>query len=131
MFWTSPTGWKWQWLTLQVILPLIGPIAVSFVVALLWQTGQPKFQIDTGVIVDITPWAMTFFAVALIGGGFHDIWLALALHRALFIFLLVDAAAVLIYASFIVIWRHQTGWVPPPSVYADIYPFGSLDCDMS
>ena len=83
----------------------------------MWLSGQPKFQMNWHVIVDVTPWALTFFTMGMLGNGFNDIWDQRATRGALFFFLIVEAAAVLIYASFIVIWRHDPNFVAPPSVY--------------
>jgi hypothetical protein len=117
VLWRHPKRWKWKWLIWQVIAPLVGPIAVSFIVALLWETGQPNFHMNLKVIVDVTPWALTFFTMALIGSGFNDVWGDLAQRQATAASLVVDAAAVLIYASFIVIWRHTPNFEPGTGVY--------------
>jgi hypothetical protein len=117
VLWKNPKEWKWKWLSWQVLAPLIGPIAVSFVVALLWETGQPNFHMNWKVIIDVTPWALTFFTMALLGSGFNDIWRDLGQQQATAAFLVVDAIAVLIYASFIVIWRHSPNFEPGTGVY--------------
>jgi cation transport ATPase len=117
MLWRNPKEWKWKWLSWQVLAPLAGPIAVSYLVALLWETGQPNFHMNWKVIVDVTPWALTFFTMALIGSGFNDIWADLGKNQATAAFLMVDAIAVLIYTSFIVIWRHTPNFEPGTGVY--------------
>lgn len=117
MLWRNPKDWKWKWLSWQMLAPLAGPIAVSYLVALLWETGQPTFHMNWKVIVDVTPWALTFFTMALIGSAFNDIWADLGKNQATAAFLVVDAIAVLIYASFIVIWRHTPNFEPGTGVY--------------
>ena len=96
----NPKEWKWKWLSWQVLAPLAGPIAVSYLVAcylvaLLWETGQPNFHMNWKVIVDVTPWALTFFTMALIGSGFNDIWADLGKNQATAAFLVVDAIGVI------------------------------------
>lgn len=117
MPWINPRMWKWRWVGFQVAVPLLGPIVVSAIVALVWETGQPAFHMDVKVIFDVTPWALIFFTMALLGSGFNDIWADLGNHRVLAIFLVVDVFAVLLYASFIVIWRHNSAFVPGNGVY--------------
>jgi hypothetical protein len=55
--------------------------------------------------------------MALIGGGFYDVWADWSIRPALSISLLLVAFVVLIYASFIVIWRHDPAFVPGTGVY--------------
>jgi hypothetical protein len=88
-----------------VLSPLAGPIAISTVVALFWMTLDPTIQIDRKVILDITPWALIFFSVALIGGGFVDIWPVMALRQVVLLSLLALAVAVVLYAGATVIFR--------------------------
>jgi hypothetical protein len=91
---------------------------VSLLVALLWETGQPNFHMNWRVVVDVTPWALIFFTMALIGSGINEVWGRVDQKQATFLALFVDAAAVLIYASFIVIWRHEPNFEPGTGVYA-------------
>jgi hypothetical protein len=118
VLWKNPLNWKWKWLSWQVLAPLLGPIVVSYFVALLWETGDQNFHMNLKVIIDVTPWALTFFTMALIGSGFNDVWGDLAKRQATAAFLVVDAVAVLIYAAFIVIWRHNEKFEPGTAVYA-------------
>src|SRR5882724_3005141 len=55
--------------------------------------------------------------MALLGSGFNDIWRDLGQQQATAAFLVVDAIAVLIYASFIVIRRHSPNFEPGTGVY--------------
>ena len=70
----DPRTWKWRWILFQVAVPLLGPIVVSALVAAGWETGQPTFHMDMKVIFDVTPWALIFFTMALLGSGFYDVW---------------------------------------------------------
>ena len=115
--WRNPRTWKWKWLLLQVAAPLIVPILVSAVAAFVWEIGVPTFHMDMKVVADITPWALVFFTVALLGSGFYDLWSDWTGRPALAVSLLSIAFVVLIYASFIVIWRHTPTFVPGTGVY--------------
>jgi hypothetical protein len=115
--WRNPKSWKWKWLSLQVIAPLGIPILVSALAAFVWEIGQPAFHMDMKVIADVTPWALVFFTMALLGGGFYDMWADWSTRPALSVSLLLVAFVVLIYASFIVIWRHSPAFVPGTGVY--------------
>ena len=64
---------KWKWILWQVVVPILGPIAISIVAVVLWWTGRTDFRIHWGLIVDITPWALTFYAVTLIGAALNDL----------------------------------------------------------
>jgi hypothetical protein len=116
MLWTHPRHWKWTWLNLQVLLPLAGPIVLSLLIALALITLKPKVPLNPDVIVDVTPWALIFFTMALLGSGIHDYWSAVARppapgvvrpSMAVIISILVVAAAILIYVTLIVADRLQ------------------------
>jgi hypothetical protein len=113
VLWTHPKRWKWSWLSWQVLSPLVGPIAVSFVAALLLKTMQHDVSLNRDVIVDVTPWALIFFTLALLGGGFNDVWPTLGRHKILFGFLVVEAVVVLMYVETTVSWRLQHPGVAP------------------
>jgi hypothetical protein len=116
--WRNPRTWKWPWLIWQVLSPLLGPIVVSLFAALLLKTMQHDVPLNRDVIVDVTPWALIFFTLALLGGGFHDIWPTLGTHKILFGFLLVETLAVFMYVETTVTWRLQhPGVVPDEGVW--------------
>src|SRR5260221_14721051 len=115
--WRNPRTWKWKWLIVQVFAPLGIPIFVSALAAAVWELGQPSFHMDMKVVADITPWALVFFTMALLGGGFYDLWADWTGRPVLSISLMSIAFIVLIYASFIVIWRHSPTFVPGTGVY--------------
>ena len=56
----------WRWILWQVFIPLLGPIAVSWVAVWGWASGTENFQPDLAVIVDVSPWALTFYSFTLI-----------------------------------------------------------------
>ena len=58
----------------QVLAPVLGPILISVLVVFLWSTGQPGFQMDWSIIVDVSPWALTFYTITLIGATMNDFW---------------------------------------------------------
>jgi hypothetical protein len=62
----NPKTWQWDWITWQVLAPILGPILISSVVVLLWQTGTRNFPIKWGIVVDVTPWALTFYCITLL-----------------------------------------------------------------
>jgi hypothetical protein len=108
---------NWKWLGWQVAFPLLGPIAMSLVIVLLWRSGNPAFRMNMEVILDVSPWALTFYALTLIGSALNEKWDKLATHGVLVGALIVVALAVAVYASFIVIWRHDPRFVAGASVY--------------
>src|ERR1700686_3489786 len=109
-----PATWKWKWIFWQVLAPVVGPIVISALVVILWQTGNPQFKADWRIIIDVSPWALTFYAVTLIGATMSDLWPKFSDHWVLGASLIVTAFAfsVALYASLIVIWRHGSGFVP-------------------
>ena len=86
--------------------------------ALLWWTGDKNFAIKWSLIVeDVTPWALTFYAITLIGATMNDFWSKLPSHPVLGVALILTAFAVAIYGAFIVIWRHNSAFTPGTGVY--------------
>jgi hypothetical protein len=113
----NPINWKWKWIFWQVIAPVAGPIMISALVVFAWRSGQNTFKVDWSVVLDVSPWALTFYTITLIGATMNDLWPKLGDHAALGVFLIVVAFSVALYASFIVIWRHDRAFVPGTSVY--------------
>lgn len=108
----------WKWVFWQVVAPVVGPIVISAIVAMLWWTGDKAFQINWPLIVeDVTPWALTFYAITLIGATMNDFWPKLARHPGLGVALILMAFAAAIYGAFIVIWRHNSEFTPGTGVY--------------
>jgi hypothetical protein len=112
-------NWEWSWIIWQVIVPIFGPAAISAFVVVLWWTGDPKFVVNWRLLIDdLTPWALTFYAITLIGATMKDLWPRLSVHPVLGSALLITAATIAVFESFIVIWRHNPQFTPGPPVYA-------------
>jgi hypothetical protein len=114
---------KWHWILWQVLAPIFGPIAISIGVVLLWQTGNPNFRISWPIILDVSPWALTFYCFTLIGTTMNDLWPNFKDRPILVIGLIVVALMVAIYASFMVIWRHDPNFRPGTNVYVVTFIF--------
>jgi hypothetical protein len=110
--WRHPKNWKWSWLSFQVLSPLVGPIAVSLIAWLLLTTTD-NVPLSWKVIADVTPWALIFFTMALLGGAFHDIWPNMGSHQILFGFLIAETIVVFMYIEQNVSWRLQHPGVEP------------------
>jgi hypothetical protein len=110
---------KWQWFLWQVVAPLAGPVVMSAIVVLLWSTGQPQFPINwTLVVGEMTPWALTFYCITLIGASMYNLLPTIAQRPALGGGLMFAAIAVSLYAGMIVIWRHDPTFNASVRVYA-------------
>lgn len=105
------------WLLWQVAIPLLAPIVISGVVVGAWATGNPTFTPSMSIIVDVSPWALTFYSLTLIGSTFNVFWPKLGTNAMLGIGLILTAVAVTLYASFMVIWRHDPTFSPGVPVY--------------
>lgn len=108
---------NWQWLIWQVAVPLAGPIVLSWLIILAWQTGNPNFTPRWSVILDVSPWALTFYSIALLGASLNELWPKMPAHPHLGTGLILIAALVAVYTAFMVIWRHSSGFVPGRNVY--------------
>jgi hypothetical protein len=108
---------KWKWILWQVVVPILGPIAISTVAVVLWWTGRTDFQIHWRLIVDITPWALTFYAVTLIGAALNDLIPDFSRRPGIGFSLILAALAVSLYAAFIVIWRHENDFSVGPRIW--------------
>lgn len=106
-----------KWIFWQVIVPILGPIAVSTLIIFAWTTGVPNFAPRIDVILDVSPWALTFYTLTLIGSTLNGFWAKLPDHPALGAALIAVASAVGIYAAFTIIWRHDNNFVPGAPVY--------------
>lgn len=108
---------NWAWMFWQVAVPVGGPIALSALFILLWWTGAEDFSPQWGLIIDVSPWALTFYALTLIGTTLHGFWPKLSDHKGLGFGLIGTALAVCVYAAFIAIWRHHESFAPSGGVY--------------
>lgn len=107
----------WRWLIWQVVVPIAGPIILSGVFVLAWQSGNPNFKPSMKIAVDVSPWALTFYTLALIGSTLNGLWPKISDHPGLGGSLILVAIAVGAYAGFMVIWRHDSTFVPGAPVY--------------
>jgi uncharacterized membrane protein len=108
---------NWGWIAWQVGIPLGGPIFLSSLFVMFWWTLNGNFHPKWDVVLDITPWALTFYALTLIATALRELWPRYADHPALFVWLAILAGVIIVYYAFMVIVRHQNAFVPPPSVY--------------
>ena len=107
----------WKWLGLQVGLPLAAPILLAGGIAALWLTLNPGFSPDIAVILDLTPWSLVFYSLALIGSAFlarssansPQPWLARMLGAV--------AGADIVYYALMVISRHNPTFAAPEAAY--------------
>ena len=116
----NPINWnlQWKWIIWQVAVPILSPIGMSVIFVYLWESGQPGFVIRWPIIIDISPWALIFYSMTLIGAAMHDFSPKFPDHQALGYSLIATAIAVVLYAGFIVIWRHDPKWNPGVAVYS-------------
>ncbi|MBS0418095.1 MAG: hypothetical protein JSR66_10305 [Proteobacteria bacterium] len=108
---------NWQWLIWQVGVPLGGPVILSWLIVLAWQTGNPGFVPKWNVILDVSPWALTSYSLTLIGASMNDLWPKIPSHPFIGCSLIVTALMITIYTAFMVIWRHNDHFLPGRSVY--------------
>jgi len=108
---------NWQWLLWQVGIPLGGPIVLSCLIVLLWQTGMPDFVPQWSIILDFSPWTLTFYALALIGGALYELWPYISTQRSLGSYLIGAGSAAQLYAAFLVVWRHNSAFAPTRGIY--------------
>ena len=106
-----------QWLLWQVGIPLGGPIALSWLIVLLWQTGMPDFVPQWSIVLDASPWTLTFYALALIGAALNELWPRISTQKFLGGLLIGFASVSQIFAAFLVIWRHDVAYIPNRNVY--------------
>lgn len=107
----------WNWLCWQVGLPLIGPLALSAIFALLWWSLQETFLPQIKVLVDVTPWALATYSLTLIGSALRLFWARSAQHPWLSAGLVAVALADTIYYAFMVIRRHDPTFVVASPAY--------------
>jgi len=114
----NPKDWNRKWLFWQVVAPIFGPILISAIAVLFWASIDARFKIKWDVILDVSPWALTFYTGTLIGATMDDFWPKVDTHRALAWALFGTAMAVALYAALIVIKRHDPDFVAGARVYA-------------
>jgi hypothetical protein len=112
-----PRNWNRKWLFWQVIAPIFGPILISAIAVFFWSSMNPAFNIKWDVILDVSPWALTFYTGTLIGATMDDFWPKVGNHQPLAWGLFGTAIAVALYAALIVIKRHDQAFVAGGKVY--------------
>src|SRR5215472_17639370 len=110
---------QWRWILWQVAIPILGPIGMSAIFLLAWKTGEPPdWAIKWHPIIeDVTPWALIFYSMTLIGATIDDFLPKFSAHIPFGVSLAVVAIAVTVYASFIVIWHQDANWHVRSPVY--------------
>ena len=116
---------KWQWLMSpksrwflwNFAAPVFGPIVLSGLFVILWMPLKKNFTPDFGIIVDVTPWAITFYTITLIGSTVDVVWEVISKQIGKAVGLVVIVLAVLVYTSNTIIRRHDTDFVLGPEVY--------------
>jgi len=94
---------NWQWLLWQVGVPLGGPVVLSCLIVLLWQTGMPDFVPQWSVVLDTSPWTLTFYTLALIGAALNELWPRISAQKALGGSLIGLASLAQIFVAFLLI----------------------------
>jgi len=108
---------NWNWLIIQVVIPIIGPIILSAVFAFAWSTGPNTFSPDLAIIVDITPRALSFYCLVLISISVSQIWHKLSANPFVGGSAIVMGALVAVYYAFTIVWRHDTAYMPSAETY--------------
>src|SRR5260221_587995 len=62
-----PSEWNKKWLFWQVAAPILGPILISAIAVIFWASIDSMFTMKWDVILDVSPWALTFFIGTVIG----------------------------------------------------------------
>jgi hypothetical protein len=104
-----------EWVVLQVVLPIFGPIVVSLMVVGLWLSLDPTFKPRFMPILDVGPWALMVYTVTLLFTSLQGILPNSQQHRALTWSMIVVAVVVTIYAGCMELRRQQA---PAPSADA-------------
>lgn len=96
-----------KWLIMQVAVPLLGPVVMSFIIVSLWSTNVPEFTPNWSLVLDFAPSAVTFYAVSLCLGTIYANRESNGNAAKLMPFLNLIAFLTSLYFSFIVVWRHM------------------------
>jgi hypothetical protein len=112
-----PSTWNRKRLFWQVVAPIFGPILISATAVVFWASIDSTFSIKWDVILDVSPWALTFYTGTLVGATMDDFWPKVDAHRSLAWGLLGTAMAVSLYAAPIVIKRHDASFTAGTRVY--------------
>jgi hypothetical protein len=110
---------KREWAFWQVVAPLGTPIFFSFLAVLFWELGPQPFTIKWDLILDSSPWALSFFSLTLIGAALHDLSIAKRLGiRGLGGILGVIGVFIGFFANDLVVWRQTIpNYAPELPIY--------------
>jgi hypothetical protein len=93
---------KWRWLSWNALIPTFGPTLFSLLVIGMWKTGDPSTELNLTRVADLTPWALCFFALTLIGSSYSDLDRSLKnAYPTIVGWMLAVGAGALLYASVI------------------------------
>lgn len=107
-----------KWVVWQVGAPLLGPVIVSAVVVFFWWTLDDGFHFEWAPIwEDVTPWALTFYAITLIGATMDDFLPKWQEHKVLGWGMIAVGAASAIYSAMLVLARINLHTKPGTGVY--------------
>lgn len=104
-----------KWVTINVLVPLLGPVLLAAIVVLLSQANDPDFQIDFWLIFDITPTALTFYGIALISGSLTEFWRHIGDHAILGIAAIIMISVTAINYAILVLNNHDPAYDPAAS----------------
>ena len=107
----------WRWLFVQVGVPLVGPMVLAGIFAFAWSTGPNGFQPSLGIIVDITPRALTFYCIALISITVGNFWNDMQQNPVVGVLAIGTGVIVAVYHAFTVVWRHEANYIPTAETY--------------
>jgi hypothetical protein len=101
---------NWQWLIWQIGVPLGGPVILSWLIVLVWQTGNPDFIPEWNIVLDVSPWALTSYSLALIGASMNALWPRISSHPFIGCSLICVASltSILLAAIFLCYSAYQT-----------------------
>lgn len=126
---------QWAWLFWNVFIPTVGPPLFTLAIVGLWMTGDPQTTLDIKKIVaDLSPWALCFYALTLIGSSYNELGTLRDAHKTLVSSMLVVGAVALIYAVFNALWRVNGKDVAHAPVYyvtAVLWFFSVVVCHWS
>ena len=114
----------WRWIFWQIVVPVFGPTLIALAVAVAWMSLEPTFSIRWAVVVDITPWATTFYCITLVCSTMHALWERIVASETVgaefynrFTSLMMIASAVVLYNALTVIKRHDPSFAAPSAAY--------------
>ena len=106
-----------KWITVNVIIPIIGPIVLATVFALMWSLGKTNFEPNADILLDFTPRALTYYNIAL-----ASITIAKTTKNAnagsiLTICTILISTIIVVFYAFTIIWLHDPNYSPSKDIY--------------